>query len=87
MTRRKVATYLFQFNFQSGNTFYLPYSVGALWAYASQAEAVRLNFEKPRFVFMKDDPKAIVSRMVAPDIAAFSTYVWNWKSRSAPPSC
>jgi 2-(S-pantetheinyl)-carbapenam-3-carboxylate methyltransferase len=79
MTRRKVATYLFQFNFQSGNTFYLPYSVGVLWAYASQAEAVRLHFEKPRFVFMKDEPGAIVSQVVAPDIAAFSTYVWNWE--------
>ena len=79
MTGRKVATYLFQFNFQSGNTFYLPYSVGMLWAYASQTEAVRLHFEKPCFVFMKDDPKAIVSRVVAPDIAAFSTYVWNWE--------
>lgn len=79
MTRRKVATYLFQFNFQSGNTFYLPYSVGALWAYASQTEAVRQHFEKPQFVFMKDDPRAIVSRVVAPDIAAFSTYVWNWE--------
>jgi radical SAM superfamily enzyme YgiQ (UPF0313 family) len=79
MTGRKVATYLFQFNFQSGNTFYLPYSVGMLWACASQAEAVRLHYEKPRFVFMKDDPSAIVSRVVAPDIAAFSTYVWNWE--------
>jgi putative methyltransferase len=72
-------TYLFQFNFQSGNTLYLPYSAGVLWAYASQTEAVRLHFEKPRFVFMKDDPSAIVSRVVAPDIAAFSTYVWNWE--------
>jgi putative methyltransferase len=79
MTRHKVVTYLFQFNFQSGNTFYLPYSVGGLWAYASQAEAVRQHFEKPRFVFMKDEPSAIVSRVVAPDIAAFSTYVWNWE--------
>jgi putative methyltransferase len=79
MTGRKVATYLFQFNFQSGNTFYLPYSVGVLWAYASQAEAVRQHFEKPRFVFMKDEPSAIVSRVVDPDIAAFSTYVWNWE--------
>jgi radical SAM superfamily enzyme YgiQ (UPF0313 family) len=79
MTRRQVATYLFQFNFQSGNTLYLPYSVGMLWAYASQAEAVQLHFEKPRFVFMKDDPEALVSRVVAPDIAAFSTYVWNWE--------
>ena len=79
MTRPKVATYLFQFNFQSGNTFYLPYSVGMLWAYASQTEAVRQHFDKPRFVFMKDDPEAIVSRVVDPDIAAFSTYVWNWE--------
>jgi radical SAM superfamily enzyme YgiQ (UPF0313 family) len=79
MTQRKVATYLFQFNFQSGNTFYLPYSVGMLWAYASQAEAVRQHFAKPRFVFMKDEPEAIVSGVVAPDIAAFSTYVWNWE--------
>jgi radical SAM superfamily enzyme YgiQ (UPF0313 family) len=79
MTRRKAVPYLFQFNFQSGNTLYLPYSVGVLWAYASQTEAVRLNFEKPRFVFMKDEPGAIVSRVIAPDIAAFSTYVWNWE--------
>ena len=79
MNRDDIATYLFQFNFQTEKSVYLPYSVGILWTYASTTDAVKSHYEHPRFVFMKDDPEKIVERMQKPDIAAFSSYVWNWE--------
>ena len=71
--------YMFQFSFRYGNEIYLPYSVMALWAYARTVPEVAENFENKGFVFVREQPDVVVSRLEDPGVAAFSTYVWNWE--------
>ena len=83
MKRNKLQTYLFQFNFQSDNTVYLPYSLGVLWAYASQSELVKTHYNKPQFVFVKEKPEIIVSAMDDPD--TIIRYFPAWYGVRTPP--
>ena len=75
----KIKVYFFQFNFSYGNEFTLPYSSGMLWAYANTYEEVRRNCENKGLIFLREDTNTIVSRLITPQIAAFSTYTWNWE--------
>ncbi|HHT9158337.1 MAG TPA: B12-binding domain-containing radical SAM protein [Candidatus Brocadiaceae bacterium] len=75
----KIKVYFFQFNFSYGNEFTLPYSSGMLWAYANTYEEVRRDYENKGFIFLREDTNTIVSRLITPQIAAFSTYTWNWE--------
>lgn len=71
--------YLFQFSFRYGDEIYLPYSAGILWAYARTFPEIAEHFDNKGFVFVREAPDLIASRLDAPDVAAFSTYVWNWE--------
>ena len=79
MKNSKTNLYLFQFSFLYGNEIYLPYSVGALWAYARTFPEINKNIEKKNFVILREQPADIVERLENPGIAAFSTYVWNFE--------
>ena len=75
---------LFQFNpgFYA-NKSYLPYSVGMLWAYAQSFPEIKDAYRNVSFHFIRQDPELLVERMEHVDVAAFSTYLWNWKLNTA----
>ncbi|MCL2024034.1 MAG: radical SAM protein [Oscillospiraceae bacterium] len=58
-------------------TVYLPYSVGALWAYAKQSATVNENFSLEDMFFMRDNVNEVVARMDEPFLVGFSCYVWS----------
>jgi putative methyltransferase len=72
---------LVQPNFQQGpkefNAYYLPYTVGILWAYAYQFPFIRENYELEHIVWKRDDVDLVADKLSNSDVVAFSTYVWN----------
>lgn len=74
--------YLFQTHNLGGHegTFlaWLPYSIGCIWAYASQFSHITENFELKEFICFKEPVDELVKRLDNPKICGFSTYVWNY---------
>lgn len=72
---------LVQVNFQQGPTnckaYYLPYSVGCLWAYANSFEYVQNNYELEHIIWKRESIEDLAPRLATQDIVALSTYVWN----------
>lgn len=72
---------LVQPNFQQGpkefNAYYLPYTVGILWAYAYQFPFIRENYKLEHIVWKRDDVDLVADKLSGSDVVAFSTYVWN----------
>lgn len=68
-------------NFQQGpkefNAHYLPYSVGILWAYAQQFDAITNNYELGEFLWRRDDIPVALEQLKSADVVGFSCYVWN----------
>lgn len=68
-------------NFQQGpkdlNSFYLPYSVGCLWAYAKSFPHIDNQFKLNQLIWRRDKIPSISQNFCNDDIIAFSTYVWN----------
>lgn len=73
--------YLFQpqysVNFKGTTSYWLPYSLGCLWAYASQFSDITDNFDLKELIFRRESPDEVVDRMENPDVCGFSCYVWN----------
>jgi putative methyltransferase len=59
------------------DTYWLPYSVGCLWAYCSQFEDIVKNYTLKDLIFRREDPEELIDRLDNPAICAFSCYVWN----------
>ena len=72
---------LVQVNFQSGpvnlNAFYLPYTVGILWAYARQNKTIADNYQAHYWGFRRDPIDQQAKAVAECDVAFFSFYVWN----------
>ena len=72
---------LVQPNFQTGpkhlNAYYLPYSVGILWAYAKQDPIIKDNVSNVGWVFRRDAIDSVVDQLKNCDVVFFSIYVWN----------
>jgi hypothetical protein len=79
MKRQQVS--LVQVNFQQGpkefNSYYLPYTVGVLWAYAQQNNHVREHYELDQLIWRRDTVDKVADRLQGNSVVAFSTYVWN----------
>lgn len=73
--------YLFQpqfTNFVNGKiNNWLPYSAGALWAYASQFKDITDNFILKDLIFKRENIDLLVDRIDNPKICGFSCYLWN----------
>lgn len=71
---------LVQPNFQQGpselNAFYLPYTVGILWAYA-QSQGIEQYYDLDRIVWRRDNIQELAQDLKHNDVVIFSTYVWN----------
>lgn len=59
------------------DTYWLPYSVGCLWAYCMQYDDVASGFYLKDLIFKREDPEKLVARLEDPVVCAFSTYIWN----------
>lgn len=59
------------------DTYWLPYSVGCLWAYCMQYEDVSSGYDLKDFIFKRENPEKLVARLEDPVVCAFSTYIWN----------
>lgn len=70
-------------NFQTGpthlNAFYLPYTVGMLWAFARQNKRIQQNYNVDYFVFRRHPFEHNFNRIKNSKICFFSVYVWNYK--------
>lgn len=74
--------YLVQPNFpvKPGYTdeYFLPYTVGVLWASAQQNQIVQQHWRLEEIIFWREPVADVLSRIVDPDMVVFSCYVWNW---------
>lgn len=68
---------LVQPNFRQGptelNIYFLPYSVGCLWAYAQP----RTDFQLDRLVWRRENIEELAQQLSTNHVVGFSTYVWN----------
>jgi putative methyltransferase len=75
--------YLCQPNFRFGiagkTGYWIPYSIGCLWSYASQFDDIKENVELKDIIFRRENVDTLVDRLEDPDIIAFSCYMWNWE--------
>jgi putative methyltransferase len=73
--------YLFAPNFVAGlgkiNSAYLPYTVACLWSYAITDPIVNNNFELKKLGFIRDPIEQVLTKLDAPSVCGFSTYIWN----------
>jgi len=58
-------------------TYWLPYSVGCLWAYCTQYKDVASGYHLKDLIFKRENPEELVNRLENPVVCAFSTYIWN----------
>ena len=65
--------------FEGHESYWLPYSVGCLWSYASQNQIVAENFNLAGLIYKRLPIDQIISTMDTPSVAAFSCYVWNYE--------
>lgn len=76
--------YIFQVSYLHDNSTFLPYTAGALIAYAkSIAELERYyDFREPLFIREKDIDR-VVDGLDEPAVCAFSNYIWNHEYNKA----
>ena len=75
--------YLCQPNFRFGiagkTGYWIPYSIGCLWSYASPFDDIKQNVNLKDIIFRRENVDTLVDRLEDPDIIAFSCYMWNWE--------
>jgi len=59
------------------DTYWLPYSVGCLWAYCTQFEDIDKEYKLKDLIYKRENPKELLDRLDNPAICAFSCYIWN----------
>jgi hypothetical protein len=73
--------YLYQpqsaFNYMNREVFWLPYSMGSLWAYATQFEDIKENWTLKELGFKRDNITDVVDQMESPDLVRLNVYIWN----------
>ena len=79
----KLNVYLFQPQYaveiRKENTYWLPYSAGCIWSYASTIPEISEKYTLAELGFKREDPTNIIQRMnlQTPSVCGFSCYVWN----------
>ena len=75
--------YLCQPNFRFGiagkTGYWIPYSIGCLWSYASQFDDIKDNVNLKDIIYRRENVDTLVDRLEDPDVMAFSCYMWNWE--------
>lgn len=57
----------------------IPYSIGVLYAYAFQDSAIKSNYRLGALLAEKLSPEHYLDILEAPDVFAFSCYIWNFE--------
>ncbi len=57
--------------------YWLPYSVGCLWAYAQQFEDIKKNWSVGKKFYKRDPIEQVLANLDNPAVCAFSCYCWN----------
>jgi len=55
------------------DTYWLPYSVGCLWAYCSQFNDIIEEYNLKDLIFKRENPKELIDRLDNPSICASSS--------------
>lgn len=79
MPKKKVS--FVSVNFRQGpvevNAYFLPYSVGVLWAYSNSLPEVSCQWDLDQLVWKRDDIEQAAQRLAQNHLVGFSTYIWN----------
>lgn len=59
------------------NQYYLPYSVGCVWAYATEHDQIVQNFEMSKLIFRRENITDLIKQHHDTDYLLCSVYVWN----------
>jgi putative methyltransferase len=77
----KQNVYLFQPQyvniFNGQKQYWLPYTVGSVWAYTQQFPHIRDNFNLGDIFFKREPIDLVLSKLDDPKVCGFSVYVWN----------
>ncbi len=87
--------YLVQAGCLYGNTYYLPYAVGMLAAYALSDRRVSENYELKEIIYRLEDIDESIAGLENPAFVGFSNSIWNYsynlvyaeKLKKAYPDC
>lgn len=77
----KKSVSLVQVNFSQGpselNAYYLPYSVGVLWAMVQSCPDLQARFRLNEIIWRRDRISEVIEKLQHSHVVLFSTYVWN----------
>ncbi len=87
--------YLVQAGCLYGNTYYLPYAVGMLIAFASADERIKEKYDFKRIIYSLEDIDESINSLENPYFVGFSNSIWNYsynleyakKLKEAYPDC
>ncbi len=74
----KKNAYLVQAGCLYGNTYYLPYAVGMLIAFAKSDERVNESFDFKRIIYSLEDVDESIASLENPAFVGFSNSIWNY---------
>lgn len=79
MPKKKIHLFQPQYSvkFANKNQFWLPYSISCLWAYAQKFDDIVQHWCLEKLHHKRVPIKTALAEIEAPDICAFSIYVWN----------
>lgn len=79
----KISVYLVQVNyhqvFNNKIDYWLPYTVGILWAYASQFDDIVENYNLEKLLYRRDPVDEVAASIKDNSVVILSSYVWNWE--------
>ena len=71
--------YLVQAGCLYGNTYYLPYAVGMLAAFAFNDERIKAEYNLKRIIYSLEDVETSIQSLENPAFVGFSNSIWNYK--------
>ncbi len=74
----KKNVYLVQASCLYGNTYYLPYAVGMLVAFAMNDEKVKSKYDFKRIIYSLEDIDESIASLENPALVGFSNSIWNY---------
>ena len=69
--------YLFQPQYGNNNTYWLPYTIGCLWAHAMHVPNILDNWALSDLYFKREPIEKLLDDLIDPALCGFSLYVWN----------
>ncbi len=70
--------YLVQAGCLYGNTYYLPYAVGMLVAFALNDEKIKASYDFKRIIYSLEDIEESINSLENPALVGFSNSIWNY---------